>query len=249
MIPDVAIILAAGEGKRLKPLTNDLPKCLINIEGRTFLERSLRFLLSCGFQKVCIVTGYQTDKIAHFVREHFESQSVRLCCNSLYANTNNAYSLWLALKKNRDRSFLLIDGDLLFEETLLNRFLEDRRQNLIAVEMELSHLNEEAMKVVLDRNGIVQKISKEIPLDVAHGEFIGMAKFSKYWAHLIRNKMKMMSLDVSFHQQYYEDLIQSLLTSLPELYALPTKPHSWIEVDTLEDLKKASMMSFIKNLP
>lgn len=238
---DLAIILAAGEGKRLRPLTDEQPKCLIPIAGKSFLERTLTALDQIGLHNICIVAGYYSDLVKEFVDSHFHNVNARVCVNPDYAETNNAYSLALGLKKCEDHSFLLLDGDLLYDFQLLESLINDRRQDVVIVETERDGLDQEAMKVVLDpQNYSVQEISKDITLNEASGEFIGMGKFSAEWTQLLRNSFEQHITNDAFRDMYYENVMQPLLNQAPPLYGLATEGLPWAEVDTAEDLQIAS---------
>ena len=111
----IAVILAAGMAKRLRPLTDNTPKCLLDVKGRSLLERSMDALKGAGIQEFVIVTGYLNHMIENFVKSHYgDSIRVTFIHNALYDSTNNIYSLWLAGKAVAGKEFLLLDSDLLY---------------------------------------------------------------------------------------------------------------------------------------
>lgn len=240
MKPDLVIILAAGEGRRLRPFTLSLPKCLVPVGGSSFLQRSLNALARFSFQEICVVTGYLSKEVSRFVASCSSGADIRLCHNEHFERTNNAASLRMALRENPGRSFLLLDGDLLFDERILGGVLEDPRENLLVVETNREGLNEEAMKVLTSSQGVLTKIGKDLPLKEAAGEYIGMARFSENWAGILIEESESRIRDPAFQNFYYEDMINLLLPAAPPLGLFPVNGLSWAEVDTPEDLKKVS---------
>jgi choline kinase len=117
-----ALLLAAGTGKRLQPLTDSIPKCLIEVGGISILERLIDNLCGNGFKRLVIVVGFLGHRIQRFVNEYAGDLEIELITNPLFQTTNNIYSLWLA-RKNIQESFLLVESDLIFEVSQLEGLL------------------------------------------------------------------------------------------------------------------------------
>jgi len=117
-----ALLLAAGTGNRLQPLTDSIPKCLIEFNGIAILERLIDNLCDNGFKRLVIVVGYLDHCIQKFVNEYAGNLTVDLITNPIYLTTNNIYSLWLARNKIRE-PFLLVESDLVFESSQLEGLL------------------------------------------------------------------------------------------------------------------------------
>ncbi len=119
-----AFILAAGQGKRLEPLTSETPKCLLSINGSTILEYQLVTLSSVGIKDIVIVAGFRVDKIREAVKRYIIMHNldirVKIVINKEYDRTNNLYSLWLAREEMTD-DFAVINGDNVFERESLLR--------------------------------------------------------------------------------------------------------------------------------
>ncbi len=113
-----ALLLAAGIGNRLKPLTDSVPKCLIEINGIPILERLIDNLCDNGFKRLVIVVGYMDDCIRRFVNEYVGNLTIEFITNPLFLTTNNIYSLWLARNKIRE-PFLMVESDIVFEASQL----------------------------------------------------------------------------------------------------------------------------------
>jgi len=114
-----AVLLAAGTGSRLYPLTQEAPKCLTMVNGSSILERLISNLKTHGFKKLIIVTGYLQDCIKDFLGNQSDGIKIEYVFSSKYKTTNNIYSLWMARNKIRN-SFMLIESDLVFDESLLS---------------------------------------------------------------------------------------------------------------------------------
>ena len=112
-----ALLLAAGTGSRLQPLTDDAPKCLTEVNGTTILERLVDGLRQQGFKRLVVVVGYLGESIREFLADHAAGLTVDYVTSSRYRTTNNLYSLWLARKEIHE-PFLLVECDLVFDASL-----------------------------------------------------------------------------------------------------------------------------------
>jgi GTP:adenosylcobinamide-phosphate guanylyltransferase len=144
-----ALLLAAGLGSRLAPLTDAVPKCLVSVGGMPILERLVRSLDTHGFERLVVVTGYQADAIRGYLGESFAGIAFEYILSPLFETTNNIYSLWLA-RDLIDEPFLLVESDLVFEEHLLAPLLQPDR---IAVSRQLPWMS--GTTVTLDGGGNV----------------------------------------------------------------------------------------------
>ncbi|MCC5935333.1 MAG: phosphocholine cytidylyltransferase family protein [Balneolales bacterium] len=127
-----AVILAAGLGSRLGEHTSRKPKCLVDVEGCPLLDRSIRALTANGFTKIVIVGGYKADVLEEFLGTKNYPAEIQVIYNHHYASTNNIYSLWIAYNLLRlDESFLLLEGDLIFDSKVLSAF---KTQSAIALD-------------------------------------------------------------------------------------------------------------------
>jgi NDP-sugar pyrophosphorylase family protein len=144
-----ALLLAAGVGSRLAPLTDALPKCLVSMSGVPILERLARSLDAHRFERLVIVTGYKAETISDYLGESFGGIAIEYLLSPLFETTNNIYSLWLA-RHLIDEPFLLLESDLVFDEQLLAPLLEPGR---IAVSRQLPWMS--GTTVTLDEDGNV----------------------------------------------------------------------------------------------
>lgn len=128
-----AIILIAGRGTRLKPLTDKVHKCLTKVNGTPILFNALHHLQDNGVREVILVVGYLGEQIRRKVGQKFGKMKVSYVNNPIYYKTNTSYSLWLAMRKIEE-SILILEGDVFFEESLLKKFLFDPREDLTVLE-------------------------------------------------------------------------------------------------------------------
>jgi choline kinase len=232
------VILVAGVGSRLRPLTDAHPKCLVEVGGRTILERFLAQAKATGaFDEVVLVTGYRQAQIAEVAvrwsKEH--GLPVSLVHNERYEETNNGYTLLCARDKLMD-GFVLTDGDLILEEGILSR-VAGLQQSALAVDMQ-SKLDEEAMKFVLSEQGYVTELSKEIPVERGRGESIGLCKIvagdvPAIVAHLTK------LVEAGEENEYYERAFQERIREGWQLGVVDVGDLRWVEVDDHADLARA----------
>lgn len=138
MMISTAVILAAGTGNRLRPHTNDKPKCLVEAGGMTLLERQLESLYANGFKKVVIVTGYCHAVVKDWLSTHPQPIPIELVYNSSYAVTNNIYSVYL-LSDILNEGFVLLEADLVFDQNGLLHFRHGDRIALSEFDASIHH--------------------------------------------------------------------------------------------------------------
>ncbi|HEX2695952.1 MAG TPA: phosphocholine cytidylyltransferase family protein, partial [Acidobacteriota bacterium] len=170
-----AVILCAGVGGRLRPLTEDRPKCLVDVGGRTILESCLANLEGAGIDEVVLVTGYKRELVERLALDKCRMR-VTFVHNEEYARTNTAVSLNLALKR-MDSDFVLVNGDVLFDRGILDDLLRDPVRNCLAVDPDVA-LDGEEVKVIA-RDGRVEKVGKDADPARSLGEAIGLNKIGR----------------------------------------------------------------------
>lgn len=230
---DKAVILNAGEGKRLRPLTSVKPKCLLKLNSLTILEHQLSNLIEGGIGEVILVIGYSADQIIRRIERLNFELDLKFIYNPIYYKTNTVYSLWLARESIKD-DFVYLNGDVVFHKEVLERLLKSHYDTCIAVERK--QVGEEEVKVRLVSN-LVTDIGKDIKLSKAHGEFIGMAKFSKRFNQLFINKLNDVVKEGKVNEFFEVALDRTLKTY--DVYAVDVSDLPCIEVDTYEDFNTA----------
>lgn len=236
--PMKAVILAAGAATRLRPLTDLMPKCLLDIGGKPLLGRTFETLQSRDIHDVICVTGYRGDQIVRFVGQQFPRMHVEFVENKRYADTNNIYSLWLARDLFRGHSMLLLDSDIVFDGKILDLLLDSPDADCLAVTRGAS-LGFEEIKVSVDGTGEVVEVGKEIDPSVAMGESIGIEKFGPAF---VSDLIEELDLLVSVEGQvgiFYEAAFQKVIRRGRRLRAVSTGSLPCIEIDTPADLQAA----------
>ena len=224
-----AIILAAGVGSRLRPLTNGVPKCLLDVGGQTILDRQIDALAEAGVGDVVIVVGYLESRI----RAHLGSRA-RYIVNNRYEETNSLYSMWLAREELADGA-LILNSDVVVPRRVLGRLVEAPAADAVLVEFG-SHFEPEDMKVTVD-DGRVVDFGTHLPPARAHAHNVGVAKFSPEGAELLTACLEML---VHFgHENDWLPLAFREFAQHWPLLPVPTDGLPWIEVDFPADLERA----------
>lgn len=232
-----AIILAAGDSKRLRPYTDNLPKCLIKINEKAIIDYQIEALIENNVKRINIVVGYFAEKIMKYLTEKYPEMIFRFIYNPVYSKTNTIYSLWLA-SEDIDSDFLYFNADVLIDKLIIKKLINCKYENCLAICPQ--KCGEEEVKVVVEGNTIID-IGKQINPDLCLGEFIGIAKFSGKFNQVFVEKLDEIVkrgnvnafFELALQELLYENKIENKLSPL-NIHALP-----YIEIDTPEDLEKA----------
>jgi len=223
-----AIILAAGRGSRLAPLTLDVPKCLVDVGGRRVIDRQIEALRWAGVEDVVVVVGYRKDDIVGALGD-----SVRYREYTDFARTNNLHTLWSVRDEMEGDCFCLF-ADVLFDRQLLAE--AEARGDRLCMLVDTSRVREGTMRVTLDGDRLTG-IGSHIRPARADGSFIGVARFSREGA---RSLVEEMSHWIGDHfDQYYTVAIDALARRGERVGFLDVAPGVWHELDTVADLDRA----------
>lgn len=245
----IGVILSAGMGTRLMPLTKDRPKPLLEINGMTLLERMIRNLMNEDIKEFILIVGYNKEKvfeIAPILEEKYDI-SVKVIENEKYDVTNTSVSTYLASKyieENQKDDFILINGDNVVDPEIITRIAE--RDNTSLIVDNFKDLNEESFKLIIENetfnedktiaNGTIKEIGKGIDIPSSTGEFIGVSKVSlKDIAKFNEILEDLMEED---KQNYYDFAYKTLSTISPIDYVL-TNGLKWTEIDDHNDWEQA----------
>ncbi len=232
-----ALILAAGIGKRLKPITDRIPKTLIKIRDKPILGHILSSLKKCKIKDVVIVTGYRDELIKDYVGSGSKwSLKVSYCHNGVYHSTDNIYSVMLAGQELMGEDFILINADDLFSPTIIKKVMKKRGNIVVAVDGE-GTVGSEEMKVSVN-NGRVSSVSKQIDPSQAFGEDIGITKFSKQGSKAFFNTIENIIEEKGPKFWFQEAIDQLAVQNYPITY-VNVEDEPWIEIDDHFDLKWA----------
>jgi choline kinase len=238
------LVLAAGPGRRLHPLTEALPKTLLPVsEGRTILDLALANLSSVGIDEVVVVTGFAAERVDERAQELEQRHGVRLelVYNDRAEEWNNAYSLWLA-REAFEEGALLVNGDTVHPAGVEQTLVAERGPGVLLAVDSVKELGEEAMKVLLTETGALERISKEIEPASAAGEYIGVALIEPAAAGQLAD-----ALEATWRRDpslYYEDGFQELADRGGDIRAVSIGAVDWVEVDDHLDLARARELAF-----
>jgi 2-aminoethylphosphonate-pyruvate transaminase len=227
-----AVILAAGSGERLAPVSQHLPKALLPIGSETIVSRLIGQLSQRGIDEIFIVVGYEADAIREHVISLHSTVPIRFIENKDYAVTNTAHSAFLAAPYVEGESFFLIDGDVVAADHLFDQACSSKGNTLFFESKAIS--SPEEMKVCIRDHSVY--LSKEIPTEKSLGEFIGIVRFDEeageaFFA-VLREELHGSKLS------YYEEAINRI-SGTHRFSLLPVEHGSWIEVDFVTDYLEA----------
>ncbi|HMQ70373.1 MAG TPA: phosphocholine cytidylyltransferase family protein [Ignavibacteria bacterium] len=238
-----AIILAAGASKRLRPLTDTTPKCLLKIGDKNLLERTILNITDNGINDLIFVTGYRENMIKDFMKETFPELNVTFITNTDYENNNNSYSLWMT-RDHVKGEILLLDSDILFDKKIITALLRSENENCLAVNF-TDKLDEEQIKVILNGENEVTEIGKEISIEKSAGESIGIEKFSAYFMKALFAILDRKISRENNVNEFYEASFQELINkggSGNSIFAEDVSEYTCMEIDTADDYEKAQTL-------
>ncbi|MDF0668578.1 MAG: isocitrate lyase/phosphoenolpyruvate mutase family protein [Nitrospira sp.] len=256
-----AIIAAAGFEKQLLPLIEDKPKCLLDIKGKTILDRQINALNECDIKEIALVRGYKKEAIS--------LPNIRYYDNDRYEETGELASLFCAENELRGRTIVLY-GDIIFDTAILEKLLKSPADIALVVDLawfdqeqrnaQPTHLNPDLVSlaappgksylsrfVMPEGEHQVVKIGQQLPRELAHGEFIGMAMFSEKGTQALRecyHRAQKQHQSSPFHESAnlakasFTDMLQELIDQDYRIQAVPIFK-GWMEVDSFEEYQKA----------
>ena len=233
----IGVILAAGMAKRLRPLTDNCPKCLLQVGSKTLLQRTVDAMLSVGVESLVVVTGYKGDMIRSFITKMYPSVQVVFLDNTDYANNNNIFSLWMVGQEVRGKDFLLMDSDILCDPAVVAA-VASKEQSSLAVNRH--ELGEEEMKVVVDEDMNIVEISKTCSPKEALGESVGIEKITADYSEALFRELDVMIKEEKLIDVFYEQAFQRLIAKEHSFVVVDTTNYFSYELDTPEDFEQAS---------
>lgn len=225
-----AIILAAGAGTRLRPLTNDRPKCLVSVGEKALVDHQIDALRSVGVDDIVLVVGCKAAQ----VRAHCGA-SVRYIENADYLSTNSIYSLHLA-SAELDRPTFLFNCDILFHRAILQSMLDAPHANVVAADAAVERVQGE-MNICYDSERRITAISKEIQPEEAQAQSVQLVKFDAEGARRVRREIERL-VDEDQKNAYPTSAYGPLIVER-SLFAVEVGSAVWGEIDSVEDHKHA----------
>ncbi len=234
-----AIVLSAGQGKRLLPLTATSPKCLLEIDGsRTILDLQLSALARCGVEHATVLVGFGADRVERLVAgSRFDGMRVQTLFNPFYSVTDNLATCWMARSAMLD-DFILLNGDTLFEDQLLTHVMAAPQA---PISVTIDHKNEydaDDMKVTLDTDGRLQAIGKTLPMHTVDAESIGILVFRGAGVGAYRDALDRAMRQPESLRRWYLSVVNELAQKMA-VQTVSIEGCWWTEIDSPEDLASA----------
>ena len=235
-----AIILAAGMGKRLGEYTKDNTKCMLPINGIRLIDRTLTILSHLNIRNVTIVIGYKGDNLKNYIGNRYSQHlDIEYINNPIYDKTNNIYSLSLAEEKMVEDDTVLFESDLIYEEEIVRKLVDNSNPNLALVAKWEYWMDGTVVKIDKDNN-ILSFVSKDM-FDFHHTDeyykTINIYKFSKEFAKNKYIPFLQAYCKAWGNNEYYEEVLKVLtFLNRTELKALPIAGEKWYEIDDVQDL-------------
>lgn len=249
------IILAAGQGTRLRPLTDNCPKCMVTINGKSIIERQLQVMYSCGIKEkdITIVCGYRSDVLI----DEFKNTEINFIVNDKFESTNMVYSLMCAKKIMEENDDILISyGDIIYNEKVFNRILDADNEMSVIVDdgwygywcERCENPLDDAETLIFDEDDNLLEIGQKTDdLNRVMSQYIGLMRFKKEGVKSVlelsseaekRTKagQKLWKTDRNYYKMYMTDLLQGLIDEGRTLKAVHIE-RGWFEIDDCDDLK------------
>jgi len=233
-----AVILAAGMARRLQPLTNSTPKCLLSVGGKKLIDRTLSAIRTAGLSHVVIVTGFEAEQIRNHCNSRYPDITFEWIQNERFNETNNIYSLWLTNEALRGHRLLLLDSDIIFHHQILTNLIENKHGSCLALR-ESDNLGEEEIKVTIDESGFVKSINKVIEPGQAIGESLGIELFDSGLTEQLYNCIDDFILKQGRENDFYEAAFEKIIIDGGQIKPVPVGSLPCMEIDTASDLEAA----------
>lgn len=241
-----AIILAAGEGKRLLPLTKNKPKCLVEIFGKSLLDWQIEIFYKSGINDITIVTGYKKELFSEY-------SNLKIYENKNYNSTNMIETLFCARSELND-DVIISYSDILYESKVLEKLIQSTDDLSLITDlnfltywkMRFDNPLDDLESLDFDSNGYLSSIGQKVTsLEEIKGQYIGLMKFQKNGIDILKefydlsknisiNGINLLNPKLTFEQSYMTDLLQGMINSGIKIKTIPIHG-SWIELDTLSD--------------
>lgn len=240
-----AIILAAGMGKRLKKLTENNTKCMVKVCGRTLIERVLGQLKALSLSRIIIVVGYEGKKLVDYIKTLDISTKIEFIENPIYDKTNNIYSLSLAREFLRKEDTILLESDIILDDSIIKKLTDDKRDSLALVDKYEPYMDGTCVRLN-DKDEIVEFISgKKLDFMNSDGYYktVNIYKFSKsfsckYYVPFLEAYQTALG-----ENEYYESVLKVIaMIDSPSIMAKRLDGEKWYEIDDAQDLDIATSM-------
>lgn len=235
-----AIVLSAGQGRRLLPFTATTPKCLVEVSGRTILEWQLRALRAAGLKSIALVIGFGADQVEAHLAQHCPiGLDVRTYFNPRFAQADNLVSC-LSAREEMTEDFLLLNGDTLFEPAAVTRLYQSPLAPVAIAIATKGAYDADDMKVSC-KGELVTHIDKGIPADRIDGEAIGMSLFRDRGPALFVEALEQIMREPEAHRRWYLSAV-TRLAQQGLVRGVAVDDIAWTEIDYPADLERAKSL-------
>lgn len=243
-----ALMLAAGMGKRLGRYTNDNTKCMLEIQGKTLIERATEALLDAGIKKFVIVVGYKGENLKRFLLEECQNPRIKemefeFVDNEIYNKTNNIYSLYLAKDKLVEDDTILLESDLIYDYDLIKKLVEAKDKNLVSVAKYKQWMDGTVIRID-ENNNITEFIEKKNFSYNETDEYyktVNIYKFDKEFLQKVFVPFLESYIKAYGENEYYELVLKIIAhLSRSDLKAFDVGNINWYEIDDAQDLDIAN---------
>lgn len=229
-----AVILAAGLGTRLRPITDRVPKCMVPVNGICIIDKQINNLQKYGINEIIVVSGYKSDILhKHLSKYDF----VKVIDNARYAETNNMYSLYLAYQHIGNSGFLLMNSDVYFDSNIIEGLLTPESEDRSLIACDKSGYMEESMKIIVSGNGVITHISKSISELEHYAVSIDVYKLNRHASDVLFNQIKE-TIEVQKDENSWTEVALDKIFSQCDFVPYIIKGR-WFEIDNHEDLHHA----------
>ena len=233
--------------KRLRPLTDACPKCLLKIGERTLLERTVDAMIDVGISELVVVTGYRAEMIRDFLTEKYLSPNtqhptplnIHFIHNADYEHNNNIFSLWMTRPYTEGHSFLLSDSDILFDPQLIKAVINAEGNALALNRLECG---EEEIKVIVDSENRIVELSKVCSIEKAIGESVGFEKMTAEYSIALFRELEQMIEREGLIDVFYERAFERLIPQGHTFRVVDTTGYFSYELDTPDDFRQAQAL-------
>ena len=229
-----AVILAAGLGTRLRPITDEVPKCLVPVNGISIIDKQISNLLKGGVDEIIVVGGYKSNILLEYLSKY---SFVKFVDNVRYAETNNMYSLYLAYQYIADSEFILMNRDVYFDANIVEGLLKPEWNGKSLIACDRSGYMEESMKIMVDGQGAISHISKKISESEYYAVSIDVYKLNRQASRALLVQIKDTIEVKKDENSWTEVALDEIFTQCCFVpYSIEGR---WFEIDNYDDLHKA----------
>ena len=233
-----AIILCAGQGRRLLPHTESTPKCLLSLGNKTVIEWQIDALHSISIDEIVAVVGYAAPRVASLLNKRYGAKA-QTVYNPFYEIADNLASCWMAREHLCDE-FILMNGDTLFEPAIITQLLQANHHPIVLATDSKDSYDDDDMKIIEDQSRLLS-VGKKLPIEQVNGESIGVMRFSSHGATLFKKLIEQSMFHQEALQQWYLSIIDELARQ-GHVGICSIHGNDWTELDFVQDLEIAQAL-------